>query len=119
MEGAMTEQLSRSFEDQLVRGVLFLLLFSAGIVQLFFIGKVQQRLLGLRQYLAQILARHPTLARMFGPPLKTVDLKGYTLAKRIGGVVLIVLSIVYLITIFQPPDPCIDDYWSITRRDPC
>src|SRR4030095_1536233 len=118
MEAAMTEQLSRSFEDQLVRAVLCLLLFSAGIVQLFFINEIQKRLLRLRQYLGQVYERHPILMRMFGPPLKTIDLKGYTVGKRIGGVVLIILSIVFLISIFTPPGPCDDDYWSITRRDP-
>jgi hypothetical protein len=119
MEGAMTEQLSRSFEDELVRAVLCLLLFSAGIVQLFFINEIQKRLLRLRQYLGQVYERHPILMRMFGPPLKTIDLKGYKVGKRIGGVVLIILSIVLLISIFKQPGPCDDDYWSITRRDPC
>jgi hypothetical protein len=119
MEGAMTEQLSRSFDDQLVRGVLFLLLFSAGIAQLFFINEIQKRLLRLRQYLGQVFECHPILLKMFGPPLRTLDLKGYTVGKRIGGVILIILSIVFLISIFQPPDPCVDDYWRMTRRDPC
>jgi hypothetical protein len=40
MDGAMTEQLSRSFEDQLVRGLLGLLLLVAGIMQLFFINEI-------------------------------------------------------------------------------
>ena len=111
----MFNSLNRSFEDQLVRGVLCLLLFSAGVVQLFFITEVQKRLLRLREYLNE---RHPRLVRLFGSPLRTIDLKGYTVGKRIGGIVLIILSIVLLIIIFQSPDPC-DDYWSMTRSNRC
>ena len=118
MDGAMTDQLSRSFEDQLVRGLLGLLLLVAGIIQLFFINEIKKKLLRLRQYLARLYERHPILMRMFGPPLKTIDLKGYTVAKRIGGVILIIVSIVLLISIFQAPDPC-DDYWSMTRSRRC
>jgi hypothetical protein len=119
MEGAMTEQLSRSFEHQLVGGILFLLLFSAGIAQLFFIHDIQKKLLGLRRYLERLYERHPILLKMFGPPLKTLELKGYTLGKRIGGVILIIISIVVLISVFEPPGPCDENYWSITRQDPC
>jgi hypothetical protein len=115
----MTEQLPRSFEDLLIRMVLFLLLFSAGIVQLFFIKEVRQKLLHLRQYLLKVYERHPMLMKLFGSPLKTVELKGYTVAKRIGGVILIIVSLVILISIFQPRDPCEENYWSITKRDPC
>jgi hypothetical protein len=118
MDGAMTEQLSRSFEDQLIRGLLGLLLLVIGIMQLFFVNEIKRRLLSLRQYLAQVYDRHPILLRMFGPPLKTIDLKGYTVAKRIGGVIFIILSIALLISIFQAPDPC-DDYWSMTRSGRC
>jgi hypothetical protein len=118
MDGAMTEQLTRSFEDQLVRGVLGLLLLVAGIMQLFFINEIKRKLLSLRQYLARVYERHPILMRMFGPPLKTIDFKGYTVAKRIGGVILIILSIALLVSIFQAPDPC-DDYWSMTRSGRC
>lgn len=84
MDGAMTEQLSRSFEDQLVRGLVGLLLLVAGIIQLFLINELKKKLLRLRQYLGRVYERHPILTRMFGPPLKTMDLKGYTVAKRIG-----------------------------------
>jgi hypothetical protein len=116
---AMTAQVSRSFEYQLVGGLLFLLLFSAGIAQLFFIHEIRKRLLGLRQSLERIYERHPILLKVFGPPLKTLELKGYTVGKRIGGVILIIISIVVLISVFQPPEPCGESYWSITRPDPC
>ena len=114
----MIEQLSRSFEDQLVRALVGLLLLVAGILQLFFINEIKKKLLRLQQYLARVYERHPILMRTFGPPLKTIDLKGYTVAKRIGGVILIILSIVLLISIFQAPNPC-DDYWSMTRSGRC
>lgn len=115
----MTEQLPRSLEDLLIRAVLFLFLFFAGILQLFFIKEVQQKLLHLRQHLLKFYARHPMLMKLFGSPLRTVELKGYTVAKRIGGIIFIIVSLVILISIFQPRDPCEDNYWSITKRDPC
>ena len=115
----MTDQVSRSFEEQLVGGLFFLILFSAGVAQLFFIHQIQKKLLGLRQYLERVYDRHPILLKVFGPPLKTLELKGYTVGKRIGGAILIIISIVVLISVFRLPDPCDDSYWSITRRDPC
>jgi hypothetical protein len=115
----MAEFLPRNFADLLIRALLFLLFFSAGIVQLFFIKDVQRYLLRLRQVLLRVYERHPILTKLFGSPLKTIELKGYTVAKRIGGVILIIISIVILISIFQPHDPCEDNYWSITKREPC
>jgi hypothetical protein len=112
----MTEDVSRSLADQLVRVGLFLILFSAGIIQLFFIAAVDRH---LRQHLGRAYERFPILLKIFGPPLKNTRLKGYTVAKRIGGVILIIISFVFLISAFQPRNPCDDHYWSITRRDPC
>lgn len=37
----MTEQLSRSLEDQLVRVLLFLIFFSVGVAQLFFVHEIR------------------------------------------------------------------------------
>lgn len=112
-------QASRTLADQLIRVGLFLFLFSAGVIQLFFTSEVRQLLLRLQAYLQRVYGRHPILLRMFGPPLRTLNLKGYTVAKRIGGVLLILISVIFLVSVFQSPDPCEDDYWSITRRDPC
>jgi hypothetical protein len=78
----MTEDLPRSLADQLVRVGLFLILFSAGIIQFFFIAAVNRH---LRQYLGRVYERFPILLKAFGPPLKDTKLKGYTAAKRIGG----------------------------------
>ena len=115
----MTEQLSRNFEDQLVRIVLFLVLFSAGVLQLFFVHGIRNKLLRLREHMERLYQRHPMLLRLFGPPLRRIELRGYTVGKRIGGAILIILSLVFLISAFLPPDPCDDHYWSITRRHPC
>ena len=112
----MSEDLRRSLADQLVRVGLFLILFSAGVIQLFFLTALNRH---LRQYLGRAYERFPILIKAFGPPLRHTELKGYTVAKRIGGVMLIIFSLVLLISAFQPRDPCNDHYWSITRRDPC
>jgi len=115
----MTEQASSSLGSQLVGGLLFLILFSVGIAQLFFVHQIRTKLLRLRQYLDRMYGRHPILLKLFGPPLKTLDLKGYTIGKRIGGAILIIISIFVLINVFQLPEPCAGSYWSITRSDPC
>ena len=108
----MTEQLS--LEAQLVYILLFLVFFSLGVAQLFFVHKIRDLLLHLRHYLEQIYERHPILLKLFGPPLKMLTLRGYTVGKRIGGAILIIVSIAFLMNAFLPPDPC--DYWKMT---PC
>jgi hypothetical protein len=112
----VNEELPRSLADQLVRVGLFVVLFSAGIIQLFFIRALDRN---LRHYLMRLYERHPILLRMFGPPGRDAELKGYAVAKRIGGVILIIISFIFLVSAFKPLDPCDDHYWSITRRDPC
>jgi hypothetical protein len=116
----MSGPVTRTFEDQLVRILLFLLLFSVGVAQLFFVHEIRKKLFRLRHYLEGIYEQHPLLLRLFGPPLKNTTLRGYTVMKRIGGAILIIMSIVFLISAFQSPDPCDYHYWSITQReDPC
>lgn len=113
----MSEKLSL---DQLVYILLFLVLFPFGVAQLFFAHKIRDQLLRLRQYLERVYDRRPILLKLFGPPLKTLTLRGYTVGRRIGGAILISISIWCLISAFLPPDPCDSSYWSITeRRDPC
>ena len=108
----MTEQLS--LQAQLIYIFLFLICFSVGVAQLFFVHRIREQLLHLRSRLERIYQRHPVLLKLFGPPLKTLTLKGYTVRLRIGGAALIILSILFLITAFLPPDPC--DPWKMT---PC
>ena len=106
--------------DQLVYILLFLILFPVGVAQLFFAHKIREQLLRFRDYLERVYERRPILLKLFGPPLKTLTLRGYTVGKRIGGAILIILSIWCLISAFLPPDPCDSGYWSITKRtDPC
>ena len=113
----MTEKLTL---DQLVYILLFLVLFPFGVAQLFFAHKIRDQLLRFRHYLERVYERRPILQKLFGPPLKAVTLRGYTVGKRIGGAILIIISIWCLISAFTPPDPCDSDYWSITKRtDPC
>jgi hypothetical protein len=112
----MTEKMSL---DQLVYILLFLALFPSGVAQLFFAHKIRDQLLRFRHYLERLYERRPILLKLFGPPLKTLTLRGYTVGKRIGGAIMIIISIWCLISAFQPPDPC-GGYWSITkRRDGC
>lgn len=114
----MTEQLS--LQAQLVYILLFLVLFPLGVAQLFFAHKIQEQLLRLRHYLERVYEHHPILLKVFGPPLKKLTLRGYTVGKRIGGAILLIISIWCLISAFLPPDPCDSHYWSITKRtDPC
>jgi hypothetical protein len=111
---------TRSFEDQLVRILLFLLLFSVGVARLFFVHQIQKKLLRLRRHLEGAYKQHPILPKLFGTPLKNTTLRGYTVRNRIVGAILIVMAIVFLISAFQSPDPCDYHYWSITQReDPC
>lgn len=113
----MSEKLSL---DQLVYILLFLVLFPSGVAQLFFAHRIRDQLLRVRQYLERVYKRRPILLKLFGPPLKTLTLRGYTVGRRIGGAVLIIISIWCLISAFLPPDPCDSNYWSITERtDPC
>jgi hypothetical protein len=107
-------------QAQLVYVLLFLVLFPLGVAQLFFADKIQEQLLRLRHYLQSVYEHHPILLKVFGPPLKTLTLRGYTVGKRIGGAIVITISIWCLISAFLPPDPCDSHYWSITKRtDPC
>ena len=100
--------------------LLFLVLFPLGVAQLFFAHKIRDQLLRVRHYLERVYEHHPILLKIFGPPLKTLTLRGYTVGKRIGGAVIIIISIWFLISAFHPPDPCDSRYWNITRRrDPC
>ena len=113
----MTEKLSL---DQLVYILLFLGLFPFGVAQLFFAHRIRDQLLRVRQYLERVYDRRPILLKIFGPPLKTLTLRGYTVGRRIGGAIMIIISIWCLISAFLPPDPCGSDYWSIVERtDPC
>lgn len=112
-------EMSRSLGDHLGGVLLFLVLFPLGVAQLFFVHEIRERLLLLRDYLDRVYERHPMLLKLFGPPLKTITLRGYTVSKRIGGAILIIISIWCLISAFLPPDPCDSHYWSITKRDPC
>lgn len=106
--------------DQLVYILLFLVLFPYGVAQLFFAHKIRDQLLRVRHYLERVYERHPILLKMFGPPLKTLTLKGYTVGRRIGGAILIIVAILCLISAFQQADPCESDYWSITMgTEPC
>jgi hypothetical protein len=114
----MTDQLS--LQAQLVYILLFLVLFPLGVAQLFFAHKIREQLLRVRHYLERVYEHNPILLKVFGPPLKKITLRGYTVGRRIGGAILIIISIWCLIRAFLPPDPCESDYWSITRRtDPC
>lgn len=108
----MTEQLS--LEAQLIYILLFLGFFSLGVAQLFFIHRIRDELLHFRLYLEKVYKQHPLLLKLFGPPLKKLTLRGYTVRKRIEGVILIIISMAFLINAFLPPDPC--DYWKMT---PC
>ena len=101
--------------DQLVYILFFLILFPAGVAQLFFAHKIRDQLLRFRDYLERVYERRPILLKLFGPPLKTLTLRGYTVGKRIGGVIMIIISIWCLISAFLPPDRC-GGYWSITKR---
>ena len=113
----MTEKWSL---DQLVYILLFLALFPLGVAQLFFAHKIRDELLRFRHYLERVYERRPMLLKVFGPPLKTLTLRGYTVRKRIGGAIIIIISIWCLISALLPPDPCDSGYWSITKRtDPC
>ena len=113
----MTKDLSL---DQLVYILLFLVLFPLGVAQLFFAHKIRDLLLRVRHYLERVFKHRPILLKVFGPPLKTLTLRGYTVRKRIGGAIIIILSIWCLISAFLPADPCDFHYWSITKRtDPC
>ena len=113
----MSEELSL---DQLLYILFFLVLFPLGVAQLFFAHKIRDQLLRVRHYLERVYEQHPILLKLFGPPLKTLTLRGYTVGKRIGGAIIIILSILCLISAFLPPDPCDSNVWSITeRRDPC
>lgn len=108
----MTEQLS--LQAQLVYIVLFLVFFPLGVAQLFFVHKIREQLLRLRHYLERVYEHHPILLKIFGPPLKKLTLRGYIVRKRIMGAILIIMSILFLINAFLPPDPC--DSWKMT---PC
>ena len=113
----MTEKLSL---DQLVYILFFLVLFPVGVAQLFFALKIRDQLLRVRHYLERVYQNRPILLKIFGPPLKTLTLRGYTVRMRIGGAVLIIVSILCLINAFLPPNACDSNYWSITKRtDPC
>jgi hypothetical protein len=111
----MTEKLL----DQLVYILSFLVLFPLGVAQLFFAPKVRDQLLHVRKYLERVYEHHPILLKMFGPPLKTLTLRGYTVRMRIGGAILTLVSILCLVSAFLPPDPCDSDFWSMTKQDPC
>ena len=106
--------------DQLVYILFFLAFFPLGVAQLFFAPKIRDQLLGVRDYLERVYERRPILRKLFGPPLKTLTLRGYTVGKRIGGALMIIISIWCLISALRPPDPCDYHFWSITERtDPC
>lgn len=77
----MTGKLSLA---QLVYILLFLVLFPSGVAQLFFAQKIRDQLLRVRQYLERVYDRRPILLKVFGPPLKTLTLRGYRVGKRIG-----------------------------------
>jgi hypothetical protein len=111
--------MTRSFDEQFIEIVLALILMAMGVVQLFFATQLRDRLLLLRQYLQSQYDRHPILTKIFGPPLKMTVLPGYTVRKRIIGAILILSSIALLVTAFQTPDPCEEDFWRITKRDGC
>lgn len=111
--------MTRSFDEQFIEIVLALILMAAGVVQLFFATQLRDRLLLLRQYLQKQYDRYPILTKIFGPPLKMTVLPGYTVRKRIIGAILILSSIALLVTAFQTPDPCEEDFWRITKRDGC
>lgn len=113
----MTEKLSL---DQIVYILLFLVLFPWGVAELFFAHKIRDQLLRVRDYLERVYEHRPILLKVFGPPLNRLTLRGYTVGKRIGGAILILISIWCLISAFLPPDRCDSNYWSITKRtDPC
>jgi len=110
----MIEQFS--LQAPIVQVLLFLAIFSLGVTQLFFVHKIREQLLRLRHYLEGVYERHPILLKLFGPPLKKLTLRGYTVRKRIIGAVLIIVSIVILINALLPPDPHPCDPWKMT---PC
>jgi len=111
--------MTRNSVEQFVEIGLALILMAVGVVQLFFATQLRDRLLLVRQYLQRLYDRHPILSKIFGPPLKMTVLPGYTVRKRIIGAILILSSMVLLITAFQTPDPCEEDFWRITKRDGC
>lgn len=111
--------MTRGFEDQLIRIILALILFVIGAAQLFFANEIRDRLLLLRQSLRKTYEHHPMLLKLFGPPLRMTVLRGYTVRKRIVGAILILSSIVLLVSAFQAPDPCEEDFWRMTKQEGC